>query len=339
MSRLGITFEQVESMAEALLAEGKHPTIERIRHILGGTGSNSTISKHLRAWRLTRPSLVTIQGISPPDPVNAAVNRVWQEIQTESASQIQAIKEKAATDVAAANAEQQLMKEAHDHLLKERDSLQSLVHQLVAEKEILSLDFKAEQQQRLLLEERCQKINEHYQTLQQESAAHLAEIKALHQQETQRLLEQIESVRKDCEKYSSEIKNHAESTRQRHIVEMDACKTDQQKQKKEMAQLTLQTQALETQLAEHRVNLQSLIRERDQAIQSFLEQEKKMAAQEKKLQISENHWAEWKAWQSIEKNEFEQAQKNRLAQDKHFLWIEQLLQSIHHQLNQQKIST
>lgn len=43
MSRIGITYDQVELAAEKVLQTGQLPTIEHIRTLLG-TGSNSTIS-------------------------------------------------------------------------------------------------------------------------------------------------------------------------------------------------------------------------------------------------------------------------------------------------------
>ena len=93
MARIGITYEEVELTAEHLLQEGVEPTIERIRFTLG-TGSNTTISKYLKEWRSVRlkanpnilPALKT-----PPDPVNQAVARVWQQLQEENEAKIKEI--------------------------------------------------------------------------------------------------------------------------------------------------------------------------------------------------------------------------------------------------------
>ena len=55
MARPGITEEQVAAAAEALVAEGAEPTIKAVLARLG-SGSETTILKHLRVWRAGRPA-------------------------------------------------------------------------------------------------------------------------------------------------------------------------------------------------------------------------------------------------------------------------------------------
>lgn len=55
MSRLGITFEEVAEAAFTIHNNGETPTIDKVRAYLGGTGSNTTISKYLNAWRQETP--------------------------------------------------------------------------------------------------------------------------------------------------------------------------------------------------------------------------------------------------------------------------------------------
>jgi hypothetical protein len=50
MARTGISFEDVRDAAESLLGRGLNPTIQRVRELLG-TGSNTTISEHLKSWQ------------------------------------------------------------------------------------------------------------------------------------------------------------------------------------------------------------------------------------------------------------------------------------------------
>ena len=95
MTRLGITSKEVEEIAENILAEGENPTIEKIRRVLG-TGSNSTIAKHLHEWRSNR-LILSKNSLSapnfPPDTVHAAVNTVWEKIRNESAAEIKAYRD------------------------------------------------------------------------------------------------------------------------------------------------------------------------------------------------------------------------------------------------------
>ena len=57
MAREGITAAQVTQAADALVGEGKQPTISGVRDWLGG-GSPNTVYRHLAAWRETRPQTV-----------------------------------------------------------------------------------------------------------------------------------------------------------------------------------------------------------------------------------------------------------------------------------------
>lgn len=72
MARPGITFEQVAAAAEALAAEGSATTIKAVLARLG-SGSETTILKHLRAWRDSRPAApVAARELSPQ--LTAAIN-------------------------------------------------------------------------------------------------------------------------------------------------------------------------------------------------------------------------------------------------------------------------
>lgn len=93
MARTGISYEEVEQVAEQILQEGQAPTIERIRYELG-TGSNSTISKYLNEWKSQRLRTSTTPlptTHTPSDPVNEAVKRVWQQMIEENEAKIKAI--------------------------------------------------------------------------------------------------------------------------------------------------------------------------------------------------------------------------------------------------------
>ena len=51
---MAIAYSQVAQIMEAEAAEGRVPTQKRVRELLGGTGSLSTINAHMRAWRESR---------------------------------------------------------------------------------------------------------------------------------------------------------------------------------------------------------------------------------------------------------------------------------------------
>lgn len=48
MARTGLTKSQVRETRDQLVAEGRYPSVDAVRHALGDTGSKSTIHKHLK---------------------------------------------------------------------------------------------------------------------------------------------------------------------------------------------------------------------------------------------------------------------------------------------------
>jgi hypothetical protein len=51
MARSGLTKSQVRTVRDRMLAEGKYPSVDAVRHALGDSGSKSTIHKYLRELR------------------------------------------------------------------------------------------------------------------------------------------------------------------------------------------------------------------------------------------------------------------------------------------------
>jgi chromosome segregation ATPase len=78
MARSGIHYEEVKNAAETLLGRGLNPTIQRVREQLG-TGSNTTISDHLKHWQ--RDMADTPKAILPPnipDAVMTTLDSFWK---------------------------------------------------------------------------------------------------------------------------------------------------------------------------------------------------------------------------------------------------------------------
>jgi len=78
MARSGIRYQDVKDAAETLLSRGLNPTIQRIRELLG-TGSNTTISDHLKSWQqqlADTPKVVLPPTV--PETVMAALDAFWK---------------------------------------------------------------------------------------------------------------------------------------------------------------------------------------------------------------------------------------------------------------------
>ena len=75
----GITQEQVNAAADALVAAGDKPTVEKIRQALG-TGSPNTVTRMLEAWRSTLAKrlqeVIKLPGV--PTEVGQAFVEVWR---------------------------------------------------------------------------------------------------------------------------------------------------------------------------------------------------------------------------------------------------------------------
>jgi len=86
MSRIGITLLDVEKAALEIQAQGKIPTIDRIRAILN-TGSNTTIGEHLKTWRSKQ---VDGKG-NIPQTLLVLVTKLWEELQADANERINSL--------------------------------------------------------------------------------------------------------------------------------------------------------------------------------------------------------------------------------------------------------
>ena len=88
MARPGISYMAVEEAISLLVGQGRNPTIEQIRHLLG-TGSSTTIANHFKRWKdlqLTN----TLQAVKdkPPQELMALVRGLWERMIGQSAEKI-----------------------------------------------------------------------------------------------------------------------------------------------------------------------------------------------------------------------------------------------------------
>tara|TARA_Y100001001_G_scaffold164056_1_gene194932 strand:+ start:1620 stop:2615 length:996 start_codon:yes stop_codon:yes gene_type:complete len=231
MARIGITYEEVELTAEHLLQEGVEPTIERIRFTLG-TGSNTTISKYLKEWRSVRlkanpnilPALKT-----PPDPVNQAVARVWQQLQEENEAKIKEIEAAANQRIDEANSEKAFAIEEKEQLIADSQDLRNLLkesRQQNAELEKKQIDIN---QKYAALEAKLLAIEEAYSSFKQWANDAVSNI----DNKSEKLIAELQSQLKDLEVNKNEtisnIKENSEESRHKYIAEIDALKVEKQK--------------------------------------------------------------------------------------------------------------
>jgi len=96
MARTGINYIDVSKAAQALLDEGKNPTVERVRVYLG-TGSNSTISPLLSRWKQENSQSNDTEGLS--SGILRAVKAINESLQQSADLKIEEVKEEGETQV------------------------------------------------------------------------------------------------------------------------------------------------------------------------------------------------------------------------------------------------
>jgi len=86
MARPGITYSEVARAATQLIEQKVRPSIEAVRRILG-TGSNSTINRHLREWIKTQGVQAELeQGL--PDSLLIAVRGIYDGMREQASSEL-----------------------------------------------------------------------------------------------------------------------------------------------------------------------------------------------------------------------------------------------------------
>lgn len=76
----GITQEQVDQAADAIVATGERPTVDKVRNRLG-TGSPNTVTRMLDAWRQGLAERLRQVQLLPalPEPVGQAMTALWTQ--------------------------------------------------------------------------------------------------------------------------------------------------------------------------------------------------------------------------------------------------------------------
>lgn len=91
MARPGVTYTEVAEAASQLKGQGKNPTIEQIRLILG-TGSSTTIANHLREWKEAQSGTSLIASREKiPEELVALVKGLWERVIGQSEEKVKEI--------------------------------------------------------------------------------------------------------------------------------------------------------------------------------------------------------------------------------------------------------
>jgi len=171
MARPGINYFDVAKAAQQVTGNGKAPTIELIRGLLG-TGSNSTIGTHLREWRKQQdPTQQLAIQANLPEELVALMKGLWEKVVHEATVQIDTIKndtqnevlqlKKSINDLQQENARLQQQhsqdKQNKDSLLQEKTALEQMITNYKSESAAFQPKLEGLMQQ---LQERQSRIEE-----------------------------------------------------------------------------------------------------------------------------------------------------------------------------------
>lgn len=211
MARSGIRYEEVKDAAETLLSRGLSPTIQRVREVLG-TGSNTTISDHLKRWqqRLAEAPL-TILPPAVPETVMVALDAFWKTAVQQAEAAFDEQRTIAAQRVAAAEQTRDLAlaesQQAHDAAAEMRRQWETL--QITARD--LADRLLVEQERRTAAETAIAAAEQRVEA----AIAAVAQIRAETEARVAQLETALQQLRTDLEQQRAEAQQRFETERQR----------------------------------------------------------------------------------------------------------------------------
>jgi chromosome segregation ATPase len=139
VARPGVNYFEVAKAAQQITGNGKVPTIEQIRALLG-TGSNSTIGAHLKAWKTQQdPSQQLASQANIPEELVALMKGLWERVVREGQAEVEVFKEETQHEITQ-------FKQRIQQLEKENIHWQQCHHQEKKEKEALTQEKAALEQ-------------------------------------------------------------------------------------------------------------------------------------------------------------------------------------------------
>jgi len=211
MARSGIRYEEVQDAAEALLGRGLNPTIQRVRELLG-TGSNTTISEHLKHWQqqlAEAPKVILPPSI--PEAVAAALDAFWKIAVQHAEAAFEEQRAATAQAVVAAEqardaaiAEQQQARREADNLGRQLEAAQ-VVSREIADRLLVEQERRAAAETAIqAAEQRVRAATDTIAQIRAETAARIAQTEITLQQ-----------TRADMDQQLAEAQQRLETERQR----------------------------------------------------------------------------------------------------------------------------
>lgn len=149
MARVGVQFSDIEKAAFELHGNGKVPTVDGIRELLG-TGSKSTIARHLRAWRAKQTET---EGQLPQE-LAALVTGLWKKLHEGADQRIVAAESLAQQEVVSLNKKLAGLYQDQAQLKNQLHQAEEQTESIRSKKQALEETLIQHQQEQLRLQER-----------------------------------------------------------------------------------------------------------------------------------------------------------------------------------------
>lgn len=289
---MAITFDEVALAAAEIKEAGERPTIERVRLQLGGRGSNSTIVKHLHALKREATATQGFDKPETPNVVQAVVESAWNQLREQADGEITKIREEANAKIALFQQQAAEAVEESNQLKQKHAELQTFHNRVLAEKELLSLDFSKQQMEHRLLEARYAGLDESYKMMQEMANQQLALATAAHKNEMGLLEGKFEALKHANQKLVDEIKEQAESDRHQKMMMIDELKMEYRKQDKKLTDCEAELNHNNIKISALKAELQSISKERDLAMERLSLEEEKWKTLDNKFFVSDDFIAE-----------------------------------------------
>jgi len=286
MARPGVTYQDIAAAAHRIAGEGKNPTIENVRAILG-TGSIGTINKYLRQWKETRHSTDTIASQEQlPEALVSVLKGLWVNVVEQASDHITVMEEKHKETLSA-------VQDTRDKYQKNNHRWQQLFQKWHEEKARLS-------QERETLEK---KLHE-----SQKQAAALSEQHAIALKQLEEKQERIGELHRLHQQTQENLEHYRESAREQRLL-------DQQSHEQYKQQTQTEIKALQEQFTAQREKTFSLQRQHQSLEQTYIALEKTHEQTQSQLhklttQIEESEKAKNEYWHASQhwRNQYQESQ-------------------------------
>jgi len=211
MARPGINYETVKAAAIDLLGEGQHPSIQRIREMLG-TGSNSTIAQHLKSWQqeLAKAPQTALPP-AVPEAVMSAVEQFWRVAMAQAEARFQTLRDELGQKVTAAESTRDEALASKQQAQEEITTLERALANAEAASKALEDRLLTEQERRTAVEELLKVTDRRLN----EAKSVTERLREDHQIDMHKMELRLDKSREDTERRISEAEQRLRQERER----------------------------------------------------------------------------------------------------------------------------